>query len=187
MLLSSFFFWLISFLLFPCSSVWEITRVWVPNFIFPYWMVLAFFYEIRWSFIRSTVHLLENNYGNNNHNNVLIYYYFLPPSIRGGHGKSDYAHIIIHQTALSLYARHLHLDFQQLCPFYSLPQLHCVMASHCSPGDFPPEHGRVVRKNACSSKNYHIKLNHLHMNQSSQLLPILNAQLCGLHYGQSAA
>ena len=33
---------LISFLLFPCKSVWENTRAWVPNFLQPYWMVPSF-------------------------------------------------------------------------------------------------------------------------------------------------
>ena len=37
------FLYLISFLLFPCESVWENTRAWVLNFLWPYWMVLNFF------------------------------------------------------------------------------------------------------------------------------------------------
>ena len=33
----------ISFLLFPCSSVWKNTRAWVPHFILRSWMELALF------------------------------------------------------------------------------------------------------------------------------------------------
>ena len=34
---------LISILLFPCTSVWENTLAWVPNFLLPYWMELVLF------------------------------------------------------------------------------------------------------------------------------------------------
>ena len=42
------FLYLISFLLFPCASVWENTRAWVPLFLLPYWMVLAFFQQCNY-------------------------------------------------------------------------------------------------------------------------------------------
>ena len=72
------------------------------------------------------------------------------------------------------YTRHLLLDFQSLRPYYSLPQLHHVTATHPSPGDNPQECGRAVRKNAGPIKN--VKLNHLLMHQGSPLLPIFRAQ-----------
>ena len=34
---------LVSFLLFPCASVWENTRAWVPHVLKPYWMAPSFF------------------------------------------------------------------------------------------------------------------------------------------------
>ena len=37
---------------------------------------------------------------------------FLPPSRRVSHVKSDYATTIIHHTPLSLYSKHLRLDFE---------------------------------------------------------------------------
>ena len=37
------FFSLISIVLFPCTSVRENTRTWVPHSLLAYWMVLAFF------------------------------------------------------------------------------------------------------------------------------------------------
>ena len=40
---SLFFACLLSFLPFPCSSVWENTQAWVPLFLLPYWMELNFF------------------------------------------------------------------------------------------------------------------------------------------------
>ena len=40
------FLYLISFMLFPCASVWENTRAWVPYFLYPYRTVLAFFSDI---------------------------------------------------------------------------------------------------------------------------------------------
>ena len=43
-------------------------------------------------------------------------------------------HTIIQHTPLSPYTQHLWIDFQQSCLFYSLSQLHHVMASHPSPG-----------------------------------------------------
>ena len=46
---SSSVFYLTSFLLFSCASVWENTRTWVPYFLSPYWMVPSFFAETTWS------------------------------------------------------------------------------------------------------------------------------------------
>ena len=60
---------------------------------------------------------------------------FLPPPRRDSNVKSDKTHIIIQHTTLSQYTSHLCHDFLQLCSFYSLSQLHQVMASHPSPGD----------------------------------------------------
>ena len=39
---------LISFLQFLCTSAWENTRPWVPYFLEPYWMVLAFFRQCNY-------------------------------------------------------------------------------------------------------------------------------------------
>ena len=44
--------------------------------------------------------------------------------------SSQITHTIIEHTPLSTYTRHLPLDFQQLCPFYSLSQPYHVTASH---------------------------------------------------------
>ena len=42
------FLCLISFLLFPCASVWENTRAWVPHFLLPCCrMVLVFFPKVQ--------------------------------------------------------------------------------------------------------------------------------------------
>ena len=41
------FVYLISFLLFPCASVWENTRAWAPHFLWPYWMVPSFFRSVK--------------------------------------------------------------------------------------------------------------------------------------------
>ena len=43
---------------------------------------------------------------------IIIYHDFLPPSRKGSHSKSDYAHTIIKHTPLSPYTWHLHLNFQ---------------------------------------------------------------------------
>ena len=53
----------------------------------------------------------------------------------GSYVKSDNAHTMIQHTPLSPYIRHLHLDFQWLCPFHSLSRQNHVMASYPSPGD----------------------------------------------------
>ena len=70
----------------------------------------------------------------------------LPKSRRGSLVKSDYSRTIIQHTPLSPCTSHLHLDIQQLRPFYSLPQPHHVKTSNPSPGDKPPERGRAVWK-----------------------------------------
>ena len=41
---------LISILLFPCASVWENTRAWVPHFLYSYWMELVLFWH-QYSFV----------------------------------------------------------------------------------------------------------------------------------------
>ena len=66
------------------------------------------------------------------------------------------------QYSLIQYTRHLCFEFQKLCTFYRLPELHHVKASHPFPGDNPLEHGRAVQRNTGPSKNGHMKLNHLH-------------------------
>ena len=39
---------LISFLLSKCANVWENPLAWVPHFLQPYWMVLAFFRQCNY-------------------------------------------------------------------------------------------------------------------------------------------
>ena len=72
------------------------------------------------------------------------------PSIsqrRGSHIKSDYTRtIIIQHTLISLYTKHLRLDYSS-CPLFCFPKPHHVTASHPPPGEKPPERGRAVRKN----------------------------------------
>ena len=58
------FLYLISFLLFPCASVWENTRAWVPHFLQPYWMIPFFALWRQW--IIGNGALLNKSY----------YYYF---------------------------------------------------------------------------------------------------------------
>ena len=40
----------ISFLLFPCASVWENTHAWVLHFLSPYWMVVALFLQCNYKY-----------------------------------------------------------------------------------------------------------------------------------------
>ena len=46
--------------------------------------------------------------------------------------------------------------------------------------------GKAVRKNAGASKNFHVKLNHLHMHQGSPLLPLFRALSRSIHRHPSA-
>ena len=89
---------------------------------------------------------------------------------------SDYARTITHHTPLSPYTRLLRLYFSSCAPLYSLSQLHHVTASHPSLEVYkPPERGRVVRRNAVTTQNGRVKLNHLHMHQGSPLVSINRA------------
>ena len=54
-------------------------------------------------------------------------------------------------------------------------------------GDKPPGRERVVRKTQKPCKNGQVRVNHLHMNQGSPLLPILHALSGSLHRHPSAA
>ena len=60
---------LISFLMFPCASVWENARTWVPHFL----VILTgtcSYRETRWSEMRwSEDSRVKTNYNNNNNNN----------------------------------------------------------------------------------------------------------------------
>ena len=55
------------------------------------------------------------------------------------------------------------------------------MASHPTPCNKPPEHGRAVRTTQETSQNLREILNHLHMHQGSRLLPIFRALSRSLH------
>ena len=117
---------------------------------------------------------------------IIIYHDFLPPSRKGSHVKSDYAHTIIKHTPRSPNTTHPPLDFQKFRPIYSVIQPHHVTASHPSPGDNPPERGKEVRKNAWPCKNGRVKLNNLHMYQGSPLVHIFRALSSSLHCHPSA-
>ena len=102
---------------------------------------------------------------------------WLSPSIKEGcsHVKSDYAHTIIKHTPLSPYTRNLRFGFQQLRPFYILPQPHHVTASHPSPGNNHQSTGGQSERTKGDAKGNRVKLNHLHMHQDSPLLHIFRA------------
>ena len=98
---------------------------------------------------------------------IIINHDFLPPSRHVVMSSQISLTQSSNTHPLSPYTRHLSLDFQQLRPFYSLPQQHQVTAYHPSPGDNPSQRGRAVQKNAGPCKNGRAKLNHLHMHQGS--------------------
>ena len=67
------------------------------------------------------------------------------------------------------------------CAPFQFTQLHHVTPSHPSPGDYPAEHGRAVRKNAGPCKNGRVKLNHLYIS-SLTLHFILSLAHCRASY-----
>ena len=69
-------------------------------------------------------------------------------------------HTIVKYTLLSPFTRDLRLDFSVVAPVLQFTPT----ASHPYPGDNPPERGLKERR---ASKYFRVKLNHLHMHQSS--------------------
>ena len=66
--------------------------------------------------------------------------------------SSQTKHTVIKKHRLSPYTWHLSLDFQSLCPFYSLSQPHHVMASLPSPCDNHQSMGGQSERTQCKAK-----------------------------------
>ena len=95
----------------------------------------------------------------------IIYHDFLPPPRRGSHVKPDNTHT---HTIINIHPLARILDICALIFSIVEPSLQLIPTASCNcirplSRWWPPEHGRVTRKNTGPSKNGRVKLIQLHM------------------------